>query len=229
MAMANKTLNLDEGLYAYLHRVSLREPPVLRQLREVSEQEEQSSMRSAPEQGQFMAMLLRLIGARRVIEVGTFTGYATLWMALALPDDGEIVTCDVSERWTFVARRFWEQAGVLPKVRLELRPALETLDALLAGGEAGSFDFAFIDADKANYDGYFERCLQLIRPGGLIAVDNVLWGGSVVDEAKQDESTQAIRAFNRKRADDARIELSMLPIADGLTLAVKREMGADAS
>ena len=149
-------------------------------------------------------------------------------MAQALPDDGEIITCDVSERWTFVARRFWEQAGVLPKVRLELRPALETLDALLAQGEAGSFDFAFIDADKVNYDGYFERCLQLVRPGGLIAVDNVLWGGSVIDEAKQDESTQAIRAFNLKLADDARIGLSMLPIADGLTLAVKRPVGADA-
>ncbi len=220
--MANKTLNLDDGLYAYLHRVSLREPTVLRQLREVTEQEEHSSMRSAPEQGQFMAMLLGLIDARRVIEVGTFTGYGTLWMAQALPEDGEIITCDVSERWTFVARRFWEQAGVLPKVRLELRPALETLDALLAQGEAGSFDFAFIDADKVNYDGYFERCLQLVRPGGMIAVDNVLWGGSVIDEAKQDESTQAIRAFNLKLADDARIELSMLPIADGLTLAVKR-------
>ena len=226
--MSNKTLNLDDGLYAYLHRVSLREPAVLRQLREVTEQEEQSNMRSAPEQGQFMAMLLGLIGAKRVIEVGTFTGYGTLGMAGALPDDGEIVTCDVSVRGPFVARRFWEQAGVLPKVRLELRPALETLDALLAQGEAGGFDFAFIDADKANYDAYFERCLQLVRPGGLIAVDNVLWGGSVIDEAKQDESTQAIRAFNLKLADDARIELSMLPIADGLTLAVKKAAGADA-
>ena len=220
--MANKTLNLDDGLYAYLHRVSLREPKVLRQLREVTEQEEYSSMRSAPEQGQFMAMLLGLIGARRVIEVGTFTGYGTLWMAQALPEDGEIITCDVSERWTFVARRFWEQAGVLPKVRLELRPALETLDALLAQGEAGSFDFAFIDADKVNYDGYFERCLQLVRPGGIIAVDNVLWGGRVIDKADKEESTEAIRAFNLGLADDARIDLSMLPLADGLTLAVKR-------
>jgi len=225
--MANKTLNLDEGLYAYLHRVSLREPEVLRQLREVTEQEqEHASMRSAPEQGQFMAMLLGLIGAKRVIEVGTFTGYGTLWMAQELPEDGELVTCDVSERWTFVARRFWEQAGVLPKVRLELRPALETLDALLAQGEAEAFDFAFIDADKVNYDAYFERCLQLVRPGGVIAVDNVLWGGSVIDEAKQDESTRAIRAFNLKLADDARIQLSMLPIADGLTLAVKRGVPA---
>jgi predicted O-methyltransferase YrrM len=222
--MANKTLNLDEKLYAYLHRVSLREPKVLRKLREATEKEESSAMRSAPEQGQFMAMLLKLIDARRVIEVGTFTGYGTLWMAQALPADGEIITCDVSERWTFVARRFWEEAGVLGKVRLELGPAIDTLDLLLADGEAESFDFAFIDADKVNYDGYFERCLRLVRPGGVIAVDNVLWGGSVVDKADKQESTEAIRAFNLKLADDGRIELSMLPLADGLTLAVKRPL-----
>jgi caffeoyl-CoA O-methyltransferase len=168
-----------------------------------------------------MAMLLGLIGARRIIEVGTFTGYGTLWMARALPEDGEIITCDVSERWTFVARRFWEEAGVLDKVRLELGPALATLDALLAAGEDEAFDFAFIDADKVNYDGYFERCLKLVRPGGVIAVDNVLWGGSVIDAADHERSTEAIRAFNLKLADDARVALSMLPIADGLTLAVK--------
>jgi predicted O-methyltransferase YrrM len=224
--MANRTLSLNDALYAYLHRVSLREPKVLRKLREATEQEEHANMRSAPEQGQFMAMLLGLIGARRVIEVGTFTGYGTLWLAQALPEDGEIVTCDISERWTFVARRFWEEAGVLPKVRLELGPALETLDLLLANGEAGEFDFAFIDADKINYDGYYERCLKLVRPGGIIAVDNVLWGGDVIDEANHEESTEAIRAFNLKLADDLRIELSMLPIADGLTLAVKRQLPA---
>ena len=222
--MANKTLNLDENLYAYLHRVSLREPKVLRKLREATEKEEQANMRSAPEQGQFMAMLLKLIDATRVIEVGTFTGYGTLWMAQALPADGEIITCDVSERWTFVARRFWEEAGVLDKVRLELGPAIDTLDLLLANGEADAFDFAFIDADKVNYDGYFERCLKLVRPGGIIAVDNVLWGGSVIDAANKEESTEAIRAFNLKLADDKRIELSMLPLADGLTLAVKRSL-----
>jgi predicted O-methyltransferase YrrM len=220
--MANKTLDLDEDLYAYLHRVSLREPAVLRQLREATEQEEHAAMRSAPEQGQFMAMLLGLIGASRIIEVGTFTGYGTLWMAQAIPEDGEIITCDVSERWTFVARRFWEEAGVVDKIRLELGPAIETLDTLLATGEGDTFDFAFIDADKVNYDDYFERCLKLVRPGGVIAVDNVLWGGSVIDKDNHEESTEAIRAFNLKRADDARIELSMLPIADGLTLAVKR-------
>lgn len=220
--MANKTLNLTESLYDYLLDASLREPEVLKRLRVATEAEEFSEMRSAPEQGQFMAMLLKLIGAKRVIEVGTYTGYATLWMALALPAGGEIITCDVSERWTFVARRFWEDAGVDGKIRLELRPAVETLGQLLADGGEGAFDFAFIDADKVNYENYYERCLELIRPGGLIAVDNVLWGGSVVDPDKQDESTEAIRAFNKKLKGDDRIELSMLPVADGLTLAMKR-------
>ncbi|MFQ5582584.1 MAG: O-methyltransferase [Mariprofundaceae bacterium] len=220
--MANKTLNLTESLYGYLLDASLREPEVLQRLRVATEAEELSEMCSAPEQGQFMAMLLKLIGAQRVIEVGTYTGYATLWMALALPAGGEIITCDVSERWTFVARRFWEDAGVDGKIRLELRPAVETLGQLLADGGEGTFDFAFIDADKVNYENYYERCLELIRSGGLIAVDNVLWGGSVVDPDKQDESTEAIRAFNKKLKGDDRIELSMLPVADGLTLALKR-------
>lgn len=222
VVMANKTLNMSDELYDYLQKVSLREPEVLKKLRDATENEELSNMRSAPEQGQFMAMLLRLIGARRVIEVGTFTGYATLWMAQALPEDGEIITCDVSEQWTFLAHRFWETAGVLPKVRLELRPALETLDMLLKQGEEEAFDFAFIDADKVNYGDYFDRCLKLIRSGGLIAVDNVLWGGRVIDDSDEEESTQAIRAFNLKLINDSRIDLSMLPLADGLTLALKR-------
>jgi len=220
--MANRTLAMNEALYDYLLHVSLREPEVLQRLRHATEQEEMSEMRSAPEQGQFMAMLLKLIGARRVIEVGTYTGYATLWMALALPEDGEIVACDISERWAFVARRFWEDAGVQGKIELNVQPALHTLDGLLASGEEASFDFAFIDADKVNYPGYFERCLQLLRPGGVIAIDNVLWGGSVVDMQNTSEATEAIRAFNARLKDDARIDLSMLPISDGLTLAVKR-------
>jgi len=220
--MANKTINLNAELYDYVLDVGLREPELLARLREATEAEEMSVMRSAPEQGQFMAMLLKLTGAKRVLEVGTYTGYGTLWMALSLPQDGEIVTCDVSERWTSVARRFWEAAGVTERIRLELRPALKTLESLLAAGEQSSFDFAFIDADKVNYDAYYEACLKLVRPGGLICVDNVLWGGSVIDPAKQDESTEAIRAFNRKLKTDARIELSMLPVADGLTLAIKR-------
>lgn len=179
-------------------------------------------MRSAPEQGQLMAMLIRLIGAKRVIEVGTYTGYATLWMALALPDDGQIVTCDISERWSFVARRFWEQAGVEKRVSLHLRPALETLDALLLHDEAEQFDFAFIDADKENYEHYFEACLKLIRSGGLIVIDNVLWGGSVIDQDNQSSATQAIRSFNRKLKSDSRIDLVMLPVADGVSIAMKR-------
>ena len=220
--MANRTINMDEKLYSYLLDMGLREPEVLARLREATEAEELSVMRSAPEQGQFMAMLIRLTGARRVIEVGTYTGYATLWMALALPEDGQIITCDISERWSFVARRFWEQAGVQDKVSLYLRPALQTLDELLEYDEAASFDFAFIDADKENYELYYERCLQLIRAGGVIVIDNVLWGGSVIDDAKHDSATEAIRAFNRKLKEDQRIELVMLPVADGMTLALKQ-------
>jgi len=219
--MANKTINLNTQLYDYVLDVGLREPAVLQHLREATEKEDMSVMRSAPEQGQFMAMLLKLMGAKRVLEVGTYTGYGTLWMALSLPHDGKIVTCDVSERWTSVARRFWEEAGVLDKVHLKLRPALETLDTMLAAGEQDSFDLVFIDADKVNYDGYYEACLELIRPGGLICVDNTLWGGSVIDLAKHDADTEAIRVFNVKLKEDDRIELSMLPIADGLTLALK--------
>jgi len=220
--MANKTLNLSENLYDYVLDVGLREPEVLARLREATEQEEMSVMRSAPEQGQFMAMLLKLMGAKRVLEIGAYTGYGTLWMALALPHGGEIVTCDVSEHWTSVARRFWEAAGVTERIRLELRPALETLDALLVDDQADAFDFAFIDADKVNYDAYYEACLKLIHPGGLICVDNTPWGGNVIDPAKHDADTKAIRTFNAKLKEDARIELSMLPIADGLTLALKR-------
>jgi len=208
--------------YDYVLDVGLREPEILARLREATKQEEMSVMRSAPEQGQFMAMLLKLTGAKRVLEIGAYTGYATLWMALALPEDGGIVTCDVSERWTSVARRFWKQAGVSERIRLELRPALETQDGMLADGQADAFDFAFIDADKVNYDAYYEACLKLIRPGGLICVDNTLWGGSVIDSTKHDADTEAIRTFNRKLRDDDRIGLSMLPIADGLTLALKR-------
>jgi len=220
--MANRTINLNDELYDYLLEMGLREPDVLRALREATEKEELSVMRSAPEQCQLMAMLIRLTGTRRVIEVGTYTGYATLWMALALPDDGQVVTCDISERWSFVARRFWEQAGVEKRVSLQLRPALETLNALLLHDEAEQFDFAFIDADKENYEHYFECCLKLIKSGGLIVIDNVLWGGSVIDQDNQSSATQAIRSFNRKLKSDSRIDLVMLPVADGMTIAMKR-------
>ena len=222
--MANKPLHLTDELYQYLLNVGVREPQVLMELREATELEDMSAMRSAPEQGQFMGMLLKLLGANRVLEIGTYTGYATLWMALALPRDGEVVTCDTSARWTFVAHRFWEQAGVQERIHLHLRPALETLDELLANGATASFDFAFIDADKENYDAYFEACLQLVRPGGLIAIDNTLWGGSVIDLNNHEASTEAIRAFNEKLLIDSRIELAMLPVSDGLTLAMKHRV-----
>ena len=222
--MANQTLDLSDELYRYLLSVGVREPDVLMELREATEAEEMSMMRSAPEQGQFMALLLKLMGASHVLEIGTFTGYATLWMALALPRDGKLVTCDVSERWTFIAHRFWEQAGVQGRIHLHLRPAIETLDELLELGGAASFDFAFIDADKENYGTYFEACLQLVRPGGMIAVDNTLWGGRVVDDANREASTEAIRAFNRKLIDDPRFDLCMLPVADGLSLVLKNHV-----
>jgi len=218
----NQSIGLNADLYDYLLNNGLREPEILQQLRAATEKEELSVMRSAPEQGQFMALLLRLMGAKRVVEVGTYTGYATLWMALALPEDGKIVSCDVSEQWTAVGQSHWAAAGVADKIDLHLRPALETLQRLLNKGEQESFDFAFIDADKINYSAYFEACLQLLRPGGLIVVDNVLWGGSVIDETNHEESTEAIRAFNQQLRTDSRIELNMLPVADGITLAMKR-------
>jgi predicted O-methyltransferase YrrM len=178
-------------------------------------------MQIAPEQGQFMALLVRLTGARRILEIGTFTGYSALAMALALPAEGRIVACDVSEAWTAVAKRYWQRAGVAGRIELRLAPALQTLDALIGEGGGGSFDFAFIDADKSRYLDYYERSLTLLRPGGLIAVDNTLWGGSVADPAKIDADTAAIRAFNAALHADPRIELSLVPIGDGLTLARK--------
>jgi len=220
--MSNRSTGLNESLYDYLLQSSLREHTVLTQLRHATASQSMSQMRSAPEQGQFMALLVRLMGARRVIEVGTYTGYATLWMALALPENGEIVSCDISEEWTELARDHWQQAGVSDRITLKLAPAEETLKQLLDEGEGGQFDLAFIDADKENYDCYFELCLQLIRPGGLILVDNVLWGGSVVDANNNEPATRAIRSFNKKCRDDDRVEISMLPVADGLTLLLKR-------
>jgi predicted O-methyltransferase YrrM len=178
-------------------------------------------MQISPEQGQFMALLVKLIGAKKTLEIGVFTGYSSLVVALALPADGKIVACDVSEEYTNIARRYWQQAGVEDKIDLHIAPALETLDHLLAAGEAGTFDFAFIDADKGNYENYYERSLQLIRPGGLIAIDNVLWSGKVADTEIQDNQTNKIRAVNRKLHQDSRITLSLVPIADGLTLAMK--------
>ncbi len=215
-------LGLSEALYDYILSVSLREPDVLRRLREETARMPLAIMQIAPEQGQFMALIVELMGAKRTLEVGVFTGYSSLAVALALPDDGHITACDVSEEWTAIARRYWAEAGVADKVDLRLAPAIETLDALLVDGQAGSYDFAFIDAEKTEYADYYERVLQLLRQGGLVAIDNVLWNGAVADPADDKEDTNAIRAFNEKLRDDDRVSLSLLPLADGLTLARKR-------
>lgn len=220
--MSNRTLNLDEALYQYLLSVSLREAPLLQALREETAADPMHNMQIAPEQGQFMSLLAKLIGARRCIEVGVFTGYSSLAVGLALPDDGEIIACDVSEEWTRVARKYWKEAGIAERIDLRLAPADETLGKLLDQGQAESFDFAFIDADKKNYRVYYDLLIELIRPGGLITVDNVLWGGSVIDKEKQDEDTVAIREFNEFLAGDQRVEISLVPIGDGLTLARKK-------
>jgi len=196
---------------------------MLTQLRQETAQHPMSMMQIAPEQGQFMALLVQLIGARKTLEVGVFTGYSALVVALALPPDGKVVACDVSEEYTSIARRYWQQAGVADKIDLRIAPALDTLDQLLTSGQANSFDFAFIDADKSNYDGYYERSLQLVRPGGLIAIDNVLWNGDVADPNVNDTRTNAIRALNQKIYEDDRVSMSLVPIADGLTLAMKRQ------
>jgi caffeoyl-CoA O-methyltransferase len=220
--MSRRTLALDDPLYTYLLSVSLREPDVLRRLRAETAGHPQAAMQIAPEQGQFMGLLVRLLAARKCLEIGVFTGYSALAVALALPFDGRLVACDVSEEFTAIARRYWEEAGVDAIIRLHLAPAIETLDGLLADGEGGTFDFAFIDADKVNYAGYFERALELVRPGGLIVVDNVLWDGKVADATVSDPDTTAIRALNESLLSDERIDLSLLPVGDGLTLARKR-------
>lgn len=220
--MTNKSLNMGDRLYDYLLSVSLREPEVLLKLREETARHPMSQMQIAPEQGQFMALLVQLMGATKTLEVGVFTGYSALSVALALPESGQVVACDVSEEFTAIARRYWEMAGVTNKIDLRIAPAVETLDQLLAEGQAETFDFAFIDADKSNYGTYYEQALQLVRPGGLILIDNVLWSGRVADGQVQDTRTEAIRAFNRKLHEDQRVTLSMVAIADGLTLALKR-------
>ncbi len=220
--MSTRTIGLDDRLYDYLLSVSLRDSELLARLRAETARDAMARMQVSPEQGQFMALLVELIGARTTLELGVFTGYSSLCVALTLPDDGRIVACDVSERWTDVGRRYWKEAGVEHKIDLRIAPALETLDSLIAEGRAGSFDFAFIDADKGNYTEYYERCLTLVRPGGLIAVDNTLWSGAVADAADEGDDTLAIRALNEHIHADERVTMSLLPIGDGLTLAVKR-------
>jgi caffeoyl-CoA O-methyltransferase len=220
--MATGDLPINDDLLKYIELVTLREPEILHRLREETSRHPYASMQISAEQGQFMALLIHLLSARRTLEIGVFTGYSSLSVALALPDDGRIIACDISDEWTSIARRYWREAGVERKSDLRLGPALKTLDDLIAQGQGGRFDFAFIDADKGNYANYYERALVLVRPGGLIAVDNVLWDGKVVDPKANDADTRAIRAFNESLHHDERVWLSMLPICDGLTLACKK-------
>ncbi|MCQ8105538.1 class I SAM-dependent methyltransferase [Methylomonas sp. SURF-2] len=220
--MSTKRTLITDNIYDYLLTNSLREPAALRQLRAETAAHPLANMQIAPEQGQFMALLVELTGARKILEIGVFTGYSSTSLALALPEDGKLTACDISKTHTDVAQRYWELAGVSRKIDLRVGPALDTLDNLLAEGLAASYDMAFIDADKANYDGYYERALGLLRRGGLLMLDNVLWNGQVADPTFDDEDTAAIRALNAKIHADSRVGISLLPVADGLTLALKR-------
>ncbi len=219
--MNTRTITLDDRTYEYLVDHSVREHPVLAELREATRNHKHAGMQIAPDQAQFMALLARLVGARKTIEVGVFTGYSSLAIALALPPDGRMLACDVSDEYTKVARTYWARAGVAEKIELVLAPAAETLAARVARGETGTYDFAFIDADKIGYDRYYELCLALLRPGGLICVDNVLWSGAVARKA-DDADTRALQAFNDKVVKDERVDVAMVPVGDGVTLARKR-------
>jgi predicted O-methyltransferase YrrM len=220
--MSARTINMTDSLYEYLLAANRPLPDVFARLREETLKLPMAMMQISVEQGHLMSLLTQLIQAKKVLEVGVFTGYSALTVASALPDDGKLIACDVSEEWTSIGRRYWKEAGVTHKIDLRIAPAIETLDSLLSDGQSGTFDFAFIDADKPNYDGYYERILKLLRPYGLIAIDNTLWSGKVADESVQDESTVALRVLNAKLRDDPRVSLSLLPIGDGVTLAMKR-------
>lgn len=221
--MSRRTIGVSEELHRYLLDVSVREPEILQRLRDETAALPNARMQISPEQGQLMALLVRLVGARTILEIGTFTGYSALVMALALPADGRLVACDVSEEWTSVGRRYWAEAGVADRINLRLAPAVQTLDGLLEEGAGERFDIVFIDADKESYAAYYEGALRLLRPGGLVLIDNTLWGGAVVDRERNDPDTVAIRAFNAALYSDERIDLSLIPIGDGLTVARKRE------
>ena len=221
--MSRETLNLTPVLYEYLQSVSVREDPVLARLREETGAMPQANMQIGPEQGQFMALLAKLVGAKRCIEVGVFTGYSSLCVARAMPPEGRLIACDVSEEFTRIARRDWEQAGVADRIDLRIGPAKATLEAMLKDGNKSSIDFAFIDADKTSYRDYYELCFELLRPGGLIAIDNTLWGGAVADPKNNEKDTCALRELNTFLYGDERVDISLVPIGDGLTLARKRD------
>lgn len=220
--MSRSSLRIDDALEAYLTKLLPEEPAVLARLREETSRLEAAAMQIGRDQGRLMTVLLCCLGAQRTIEVGVFTGYSTLITALALPNTGRIVACDINREWTDIALRYWREAGVADKIDLRIGPATDTLDAMLAAGEVETYDFAFIDADKPGYDGYYERCLALLRPGGVIAIDNALWGGAVANLAKNSEDTLAIRALNEKISRDPRVEAYLAPVGDGVHLAWKR-------
>jgi len=220
--MSSTTLFLDRRLYDYMLSASLRDNAVLTQLSEETKKFTMHGMQISAEQGQLMSLLIRLMKASRAIEVGVFTGYSSLCIAMALPENGELVACDTNREWTSVAKKYWEKAGVASKIKLHLAPAAETLENLVMNGQAGTFDFSFIDGDKENYDTYYEYSLKLLRNGGLIAIDNVFWNGSVADSGAVDEGTLAIQKLNKKIRMDERVDMSMLPVGDGLSLVMKR-------
>ncbi len=219
--MSSTNYLFDDGIYDYLKAVSLREPPLLKRLREETANLPGAIMQVAPDQGQFMALMAKLTGVKKAIELGVYTGYSSLAVALVLPPEGRIIACDIDDEYTNIAKRYWDEAGVADKIDLRIGPALDTLNELLAAGEAGSYDFAFIDADKIQYAEYYERCLELLRVGGLILVDNVFQQGKVVDNSNANESVRAICAFNKKLLKDARVDISLIPMSDGITLARK--------
>jgi caffeoyl-CoA O-methyltransferase len=219
--MSRTNLAITEELDSYIRSITLREPEALAREREGTESHPHAGMQTAPEQGQFLHLLARITGAKKTLEVGVFLGYSSTWVALALPEGGKVVACDRSEEYTTRARETWRAAGVEDRIELHLGPAVQTLDRFIAEGQSGTFDFAFIDADKQNYANYYERALQLMRRGGLIAIDNVLWDGKPIDPSVTDADTEAIRAFNQKVHGDARVAISLVPLGDGLTLACK--------
>jgi caffeoyl-CoA O-methyltransferase len=217
----NRTISVTDQLHGYMLDNSLREPDILRRLRAETLHHPKADYQIAPEQGQFMQLMVRALGLKRGIEIGVFTGYSSLAVAMAMPAHGRLLACDISEEYTNVARRYWAEAGVAQKIDLRLGPALDTLDALVAAGEEGTYDFVFIDADKRNYSAYYERAVALLRPGGLAAIDNTLWYGHVADATNVDADTESIRALNRRVHSDSRVFASLLPLADGLTFALK--------